>query len=420
MRYIIELLLNKRKGDYIMEKKKLKINAAICDARNVTEATLESYESVDINAALILVSKDSKELISRYDVNMNAASIQETPADIEVMIQNGKYEITDGTNLSKPVALVVNGKLDITTASQEVLEKFYLIIVNGLVEYPDNIGDKLPNISVNGKTETYPADAIRLKSKFIMDKTFIIRAEAAKYFARSKVVIEDKSLNIDSLVEKGAKFITKKGVIAEELLEKALPLFDLETDIETIPGGYKYISGETLKDSLVRKHGPKLYVDGDLTISLEGEKALDKLDSLKVAGTVYLLERLKDKFHDMDSEYDDVKTIKGFVLGDKPMVSIDSRLISKHKDGITIQDCAAVNIKEDVSPEEIEENLQFIDCASIFCNQEQRSAVESVAEDVAFIDDSGKSKAGGLKAIFDESGILDKDTKAVNAATYTM
>lgn len=381
---------------------------------------MDSYESVDINAALIVVSQESKELISRYDVNMNAASIQEVPADIEVMIQNGKYEITDGTSLAKPVALVVNGKLDITTSSKEVLDKFYLIIVNGLVEYPDNIEDKLPNISVNGKTESYPAHAIRLKSKFIMDKSFILRAEAGKYFARSKVVIADESLNIHSLVEKGASFITKKAVIAEELLEKALSLFDLETDIETIPEDYKYIAGDTLKDSLIKKHGNKLYVDGDLTITLEGEEALDKLESVKVVGTVYIMERLKDKFYDIDSEYDDIKTIKGFVLGDRPTVSIDSRLISKHKDGITIQDCAAVNIKADVSPEEIEENLQFIDCASIFCNEEQKSAVESVAEDVAFIDDSGKSKGAGLKALFDESGILDKDTKTINAATYTM
>ena len=403
-----------------MEKKKLKVNAAICDARNVTEAVLESYESVGINAALILVSEGSKELMSKYNVSMNAAKVEEAPADLELMIQNGKYEITDGTSLSSNVALVVNGVLDIKTNSQEVLEKFHTIIVNGKVYYPSDIENKVPNISVNGKTESYPADAIRLKNKFAMDKTFIIRAKNAKYFVSNKVIISDRSLDIDSLVDKQAEFITDKAIIAEELLEKALALFDEEVEIEAIPVGYEYIGTETLKDGLIRKYGDSLYVDGDLTITLESEKALDKLENIMVIGTVYILEGLKDKFYDINSEYEDIKTIKGVIMEDKPLISIDSRMIRKHDEGITIQDCAVVNLKDDISPDEIEEKLQFIDCACINCNEEQKSAVEAVAEGVGLIDDSGKTKAGGLGKLLDASGILDKDTKSINAVSYVL
>lgn len=404
----------------IMTKKKLKINTALCDARNVTEAVLESYESVGINAALIIVSQESKELMSRYDVSMNAAKVEEAPADIELMVQNGKYEISDGTNLAKPVALVVNGVLNIYTSSQEVLEKFHTIIVNGKVSYPSNIEDKLPNISVNGKMEAYPADAIRLTSKFTMDKTFIIRAEDAKYYASNKVIISDPDLDMDALVKKGATFITKKAIITEELLESALPLFDAEVEIETIPVGYKYIGTETLKEVLIRKYGDSLYVDGDLTITLEGEKALDKVKNLKVMGTVYILEKLTDKLYEINSEYHDIVNIKGKIMNDRPLITIDSRMLKKHDDGITVQDCATVNIKDDVSPDEIEEKLQFIDCAYINCSEEQKSAVETVAEAVAFIDSSGKGKSSALGTLFNESGIFDKDTKTINTASYTM
>lgn len=403
-----------------MEKKKLKVNAAICDARNVTEEVLESYESVDINAALILVSKESKELISRYDVSMNAANIGEAPADIELMVQNGKYEINDSTSLAKSVALVVNGVLDIKTGSQETLDRFHSILVNGKVSYPSDIREYLPNISVNGKTEVYPADAIRLKSKFTMDKTFILRAESAKYYASKKVVIPDNSLDINSLVEKGVKFITKNAIIAEDLLEKVLPLFDPEVEIETIPVGYKYIGTEVLKDGLIRKYGDSLYVDGDITITLDGEKALDKIKSLKVAGDVYILERLKDKFYSIDSEYGDLKTIKGTIMEDKASVKIDGRMVKRHKDGITIQDCATVILKDDITPDEIEEKLQFRDCAFIYCSEEQKSAVEVVSYDVAFIGDTGEAKPGGFGALIEASGILDKDTKVVNTVKYTM
>ena len=49
-------LEQKGKGRIIMEKRKLVINAAICDCRSVTEI-LNSYESIQINTSCILVSK---------------------------------------------------------------------------------------------------------------------------------------------------------------------------------------------------------------------------------------------------------------------------------------------------------------------------------------------------------------------------
>src|SRR5699024_9200680 len=186
-------------------------------------------------------------------------------------------EISDSTVFSKPVVLFVNGSLNIDTKSQEVLDKFISIQVNGLVSYPSDIKDKLPLIKVNGSTDSYPGDAIRLKSKLIIDKTFILRAKGEKYYVRNKVIIPDKDLNIASLKEAGATFITKKAIIAESLLEEALPLFDEHVEVKIIPDGLIYTSSQILDDVLIRKYGDKLYVDGDLTINLESENALDKL-----------------------------------------------------------------------------------------------------------------------------------------------
>ena len=122
-----------------MEKKKLVINAAICDARSVSETTLESYEDININAATVLVSNETKELMARYNVAMNTAEVTEVSKEAEIMVQNGSYEISDSTILSKPVVLIVNGSLNIETRSQEVLDKFTLIQVNGSVSYPSDI-----------------------------------------------------------------------------------------------------------------------------------------------------------------------------------------------------------------------------------------------------------------------------------------
>lgn len=403
-----------------MEKKKLIINAAICDARAVSEATLESYQEISINAATVIVSQASKDLLAKYNVTMNTANVTEVPKEAEIMVQNGSYVITDSTVLSKPVVLIVNGSLNIDTKSKEVLEKFISIQVNGSASYPSDIKDLLPLIKVNGSTDCYPGDAIRLKSKLLMDRTFILRAKGEKYYVRNKVIIPDENLDIASLVEKGASFITKKAIIADSLLEEALALFDEHVEIITIPDGLNYISGQTLNDLLIRKHGDKLYVDGDLTINNESEDALDKLTSLKVEGTVFIIDRLVDKLHNINPDYNNIETTKGVTLGDKPFFTMDKRKLDRYPEGVRILDCGIVNVKDDIEPDEIEEKLEFLDCGIINCSPEQKSAVELVSKDVGLITDSNKGKMDTIKGLFDGLGQSDKDTKVINAATYTM
>jgi len=403
-----------------VEKKKLIINSAICDARNVSETTLDAYREISINAATILVSRESKELMAGYNVTMNTAEVTEVLKDAEIMVQNGSYKITNGTIFSKPIVLIVNGSLSIETKSQEVLDKIIFIQVNGSASYPSDIKDKLPIIKVKGSIDSYPGDAIKLKSRLTMDKTFILRAKGEKYYVKSKVVIPDKDLDIALLKDIGATFITRKAIIAEGLLEEALPLFDENVDIKIIPNGFAYTSSQVLNDVLVRKYGDKLYIDGDLTIEPESENALDKLTGLKVEGTVLINDRLVDKFHNIDPEYNDMEIVRGSGIGDRAFLTIDKRILNKHSEGMRIYDCGIVNIKEDISPEEIEEGLQFIACGVINCSEEQKSAVESVSKDIGLINDSPKGKMDDLKGLLGGSDKSDENTNLVNAAIYTM
>ncbi len=402
-----------------MEKKNFVVNAAVCDTRNVSEATLESYENISINAATIIVSKESKELIAQYNVNMNTADVTEVPADTEVSVHNGSYVVADDTALAKPTFLVVNGSLEIKKNSQKALSSFVSIVVNGALTYPSDLQEQLPPLKVNGLTDCYPADAIKLKSKLAVDIPFIIKAAAAKYYVRKKVIITDEALDIAKLVSKGASFITKKAIVAESLLEKVLPLFADETDIKTVPAGYAYIAdGAKLDNVLIRKYGNKLFVDGDLIINSAGENALDKMESVRVTGNVLITEKLVDKFNSLDAEYEKMQMIKGIILEDKGILTIDKRMLTKYADGVTIIDCGIVNIKEDITPEEIEEKLQFIDCGCIFCNPEQKSAIEVISEGVGMINDSGAKGPSSMGGILKD--MFDKDTRVINAASYKL
>ena len=87
---------------------------------------------------------------------------------------------------------------------------------------------------------------------------------------------------MSSLISKGTTFITNTAIIAENLLDKAILLFDDETDIKVLPAGYSYVEEGTLNDLMVSKHGDKIYVDGDLVITSESENTLKKITGLKV------------------------------------------------------------------------------------------------------------------------------------------
>ena len=133
-----------------MKKNKM-INAATCDARAVTEESLAGYENITINAAILIVNERSKELLNKYPVTMNAATVLEIPDGENVSVQsiNGKGEIgpdSDGTG----VFLMVNGKLVIADGSQEAVKSYYSIMVNGKVLMPKSFEGRFSNIQVRG------------------------------------------------------------------------------------------------------------------------------------------------------------------------------------------------------------------------------------------------------------------------------
>ncbi len=403
-----------------MEKKKLIVNSAVCDTRSVTEETLNSYESIEINAAAVLVSAKSKELLSHHNVAINVSDMCEIDEDTEVNIQNGSYQISKGTIMAKPTFLIVNGSLQIDKDSEEALKTFVSILVNGSIIYPSGLNNQLPSLKVNGSTTTYPSDAICLKNKLILDKAFIFKAKKARYYVKNKVVLDDEALDIKALADKGVSFITRRAIIAEGLLEDGVRLFDDETDIIMIPTGYSYVTGGNLNDMMVNKNGNKLYVDGDLIITSDSENALKKLLGIRVSGSILLADKLKDKLLDLDAEYNDIKKIKGNIIADKGILMIGRQTIVDLDDGVTIIDCGMVKLDKDITPSEIQEKLQFIDCGYIACSPEQRDVIELVSEDVGFI---GDNKSDGFETVDEEedsSKLYQKNTQVINVATYNM
>ena len=394
--------------------KKLIVNCAICDMTRVQEETLAAYENITVNCANVLVSPETKVLIGRYPVQMNAASVMEVPAGVDIRQVNGKCVISAGSESESGAILMVNGKVEIEKDALAAAKSYHAIRVNGKVIAPRSIVDNLHNLDVNGKIVAYPDNAILLKSTEIIDRVFALRAKKALYYADNCIVALSKDIDIQKIVDKGVFFETPKVIVAESYCEALVPLIDERAEIVVVDDETGFVDGDAVLDSgLLRRYGGKMYVKGDLTV--KDEAALAKVDKLYVAGNVRVLKNLKDAFLDKAEEFGEMEIIREYEceLCDKAMVRVDRKLLEKHPGGVLVCDCALLKIAEDIDEEMILERLTLRDVAQVTCSPEQEAAVSAVSTDVANINTGGESL---LKKIL----LHDPDTKVINAAKYVM
>lgn len=394
-------------------KKNLKISAAVCDVRSVSEETLAAYGQVAVSCATLISSQQARALLGRYGVRVTAANTIDAEGDVRLTTANGVMKLTPSqTSLPGKALLMVNGKLDIAPGCEEVLKGYAAIIVNGAVNIPESMTALLGGISINGAVSTYPDGCIRLSSTTVLDRTFPLRArQDALYHAASRIVAVNGDISFQKLAEKNVRFDTQKLLIAESLVEAALPLFSEQADIQILPDGCAYVDDDAeLTESLVRRHGGKLYVDGDLVL-LEDGPWLDQVTYLRVDGSVLAAQDLAERLNAMDAAYDGLYFVGGTLLMDKPSVRLTRAMLENAQHGLSLASCANVTVDEDVSVQLLQEKLvSIITCANVVCSEEQCAVIEPLAENTAVIG-PGK-KAEGTHG--------DPSTVKISAAFYTL
>ena len=407
--------------------KKMIVNCASCDMRKVSEETLQNYEQIVVNSALVLVTPETKELLNRYNVMLNTADVLEVPAgdDVRVNDHNGAYELTADAAPEAGVwaMLMVNGALTIGEDALEAARAYQRIRVNGAEMRPKSMAGKLSNLSVNGSIETYPDGAIRLRRNAIIDKTFPLRIrENALYWAARRLIFTNADLDVEKLVQKGVRFSSRTALIAESLAEKVTPLLTEDTDILIVPDGTGFVNGYAkVNKRFLKKFGTKLYVNGDLIVESDAAEVLPKIEYLYVNGAAKVPADLVDAFEEIDAHYDELKIVRnwGKIIEDNVRVKVDAALLEKYPTGVLVTDCAMVKLAKDLAPELIMERLSIADCAQVFCTEEQEAAVSAIAEDVASIGAMGEAVDGFADMITGSLG-LNPDLKVINAADYVM
>lgn len=391
--------------------KQLKVNCAICDARSVSEKTLASYEGIKINCATILTTPASRELLGRYNVSMNCASMQSLEEGVKLVTINGASEIKPTDAIGEKKFLVVNGKVNIVPGSENVLQQYVGILINGKVICPESLRGALSMMTINGKAVVYPDEATVLDDTAAIDKLFALRAKNNLYWSAKRMIMTDLKLDTAKLEGKGATFSAPEFIIAESLVEAVLPMIDEKADIKVVPDGTRVIDDDVeLSASTLRRYGTKLYVLDDFEADEDSVSALEKLEYLHICGDASLAESVEELFHEKAEVEGDVEILNatnGRCLMGVPMVKVTRWMLEQERDGIRISDCATVKLEADVDNDLILKKLAISDCAMVRCTPEQEDAVAMVSSDVA--------KIGG-----GDEPEEDKDVTKINCAEYVL
>lgn len=366
--------------------KNLNINCAVCDARFVSEKTLQAYEQVRINCATVLTTPASRELLNQYNVSMNCATVLSLDEDVRVTSINGKGEIKPTDAIGGRKYLIINGKATIAAGSEKVLEQYVGIMINGKVVYPESLSSCLSMMTVNGKSVVYPDGAVVLDDTATINKLFALRAKDRLYWSSKRMIMTDTSLDAAKLEAKGASFSAPEVIVAESLVESLLPLIDEKANIKVVPDGTVVVDDDLeLTESSLHRYGTKLYVLNDFQADKNSGPFLEKIEYLHICGDAGVAEVVKNVFFDKAEVEGEVKTPRGLCVSDKPMVKVTKWMLDQEDDGITIFDCAMVKLDADVDNELILKKLTVSDCGVIRCTPEQEDAVAMVSTDVGHI-----------------------------------
>lgn len=403
--------------------KKLMINCANCDARTVSEETLKAYETIQINCAQMLVTPETKDLLSRYGVSMNCANVMNIPTDVRVNTVNGSTEIKNTDVIHEKTFLMVNGTMEIGEGTEKVLENYVGITVNGSLLYPESMSGYVGKMQVNGSTSCYPDGAILLKRSAVIDKLFSLRAKNKLYWSARRMIMVDPQLDGAVLAAKGARFSTKEVILTEAKVESMIDLIDEKAEIIIVPDGTAVVMDDVeLSELTVKKYGKKLYIIGDLKVSREASAVLESLEYLNIRGDASVPSDLKqlllEKAHNIEG---DVKAAKGRVLSDKMTIRVSRKLLEQEPDGILVTDCMSAVLDEDIPSELIYERLTITDCIKVKCTPEQETAVGAVSSDVMTIGDN-QEESGIGNMVKDALGMGKEllTTKIINAADYVL
>ena len=405
------------------EKRNLMINCDVCDARNAKEEYLSGYEQIMINTDLLLVSAESRGVLERLPAICNTDNTLEVDDDANLIFQNRSTEINSKSVFPADTVLAVNGDLLIhSDTSRQTLETLRAVNVTGSLLCPASLLTCIKDLYVTGEIKTYPDDCVVLPPVFTPDEYFHLRAqEGQKYYAEQEIRLIAPGIDLGTLRDKKVQFISPRFFVPAEKAADALELFNETASMEVIPQGYVFVdTGKELSESLLKKYGNRLFFRGDLTLTEGSIPLLSRLEKLYVSGTILVPENLAEDFYQFDVEYSSVKVVKEEkrrILENSPRIVLNKDILTASPQGVLVRNCAVLTIEENITPQDILDHVEIVNCARVDCAENQKAAVYQKSTNVPQI---GSREENG-----EPSGMLGillnlAETKMINADKYVL
>ena len=405
------------------EKRNLMINCDVCDARNAKEEYLSGYEQIMINTDLLLVSAESRGILERLPAICNTDNTLEVDDDANLIFQNRSTEINSKSVFPADTVLAVNGDLLIhSDTSRQTLETLRAVNVTGSLLCPASLLTCIKDLYVTGEIKTYPDDCVVLPPVFTPDEYFHLRAkEGQKYYAEQEIRLIAPGIDLGTLRDKKVQFISPRFFVPAEKAADALELFNETASMEVIPQGYVFVdTGKELSESLLKKYGNRLFFRGDLTLTEGSIPLLSRLEKLYVSGTILVPENLAEDFYQFDVECSSVKVVKEEkrrILENSPRIVLNKDILTASPPGVLIRNSAVLTIEENITPQDILDHVEIVNCARVDCAENQKAAVYQKSTNVPQI---GSREENG-----EPSGMLGillnlAETKMINADKYVL
>ena len=405
------------------EKRNLMINCDVCDARNAKEEYLSGYEQIMINTDLLLVSAESRGVLERLPAICNTDNTLEVDDDANLIFQNRSTEINSKSVFPADTVLAVNGDLLIhSDTSRQTLETLRAVNVTGSLLCPASLLTCIKDLYVTGEIKSYPDDCVVLPPVFTPDEYFHLRAkEGQKYYAEQEIRLIAPGIDLGTLRDKKVQFISPRFFVPAEKAADALELFNETASMEVIPQGYVFVdTGKELSESLLKKYGNRLFFRGDLTLTVGSIPLLSRLEKLYVSGTILVPENLAEDFYQFDVECSSVKVVKEEkrrMLENSPRIILNKDILTASPQGVLVRNCAVLTIEENITPQDILDHVEIVNCARVDCAENQKAAVYQKSTNVPQI---GSREENG-----EPSGMLGillnlAETKMINADKYVL
>ncbi|GHT95773.1 hypothetical protein FACS1894141_5000 [Spirochaetia bacterium] len=266
-------------------KKVLNINSGSAYLLKDREGMLDKFDVIQINSGTMVTSTDVLAVLTKKHTNINSGNSKVVDIKGDILPLAGNT-VLDGTAAYKGVYVFVDGDIIIIGDGAKSFSEAEGGLVTGTLYYPVS-SDVSCIAKITGNKRSYPDDAYPVPGDRNLEALLMEIPDGKKHIWVSGRVT---ALDLKSLVkaQTDALTISCQSLCTYESLDDTYGSIFNAAQRTRIPDGHEITGSLQLTSVELAFHGPKLYVQGDLTLAEEDISCLEKAESIIVTGTAHL------------------------------------------------------------------------------------------------------------------------------------